>query len=116
MTTRTIDIPEEQAHFIRDSVAAGRYQDENEVVQAALRLLEQEEAEYDENLQELRAEVQKGVDAVEAGDYIELNSLEEIQALGREISRRGMERLAEEARRGMEYLARMPNVPPASTK
>ncbi len=80
MTTRTIDIPEELARFIHDSVAAGRYCDENEVVRAALQLLEREEEDYRENLVELRAEVQKGVDAVEAGDYIELNSKKELSA------------------------------------
>lgn len=68
MTTRTIDIPEELARFIHDTVAAGHYPDENEVVRAALRLLEREEAEYRENLEELRAEVQKGADHIEAGD------------------------------------------------
>ena len=80
MTTRTIDIPEELARFIHDSVAAGRYPDENEVVRAALHLLEREEEEYRENLVELRAEVQKGIDAIEAGDFIELNSEEELSA------------------------------------
>jgi antitoxin ParD1/3/4 len=68
MTTRTIDIPEELARFIHDTVAAGRYPDENEVVRAALRLLEREEAEYRENLEELRAEVQKAADHIEVGD------------------------------------------------
>lgn len=80
MITRTIDIPEELARFIHDSVAAGRYPDENEVVRAALHLLEREEEDYRENLVELRAEVQKGIDAIEAGDYIELNSEEELSA------------------------------------
>jgi putative addiction module CopG family antidote len=96
MTTRTIDIPEELARFIHDSVAAGRYPDENEVVRAALHLLEREEEDYRENLIELRAEVQKGVDAIKAGDYIELNSREDIQALGRDISRRGTEGIEKE--------------------
>jgi len=96
MTTRSIDIPEELARFIHDSVAAGRYPDENEVVRAALQLLEREEEEYRENLVELRAEVQKGVDAIEAGDSIELNNREDIQALGRDISLRGTEGIEKE--------------------
>lgn len=87
MTKRTIDIPDELARFIHDSVATGRYCDENDVVRTALQLLEREEEEYRENLVELRAEVQKGIDAIEAGDSIELNSREDIQALGDEISR-----------------------------
>ena len=96
MTKRTINIPDELARFIHDSVATGRYPDENEVVRAALQLLEREEEEYRENLVELQAEVQKGLDAIEAGDYVELKSREDIQALGREISRRGAERLDQE--------------------
>jgi putative addiction module CopG family antidote len=80
MATRTIDIPEELARFIHDSVAAGRYPDENEVVRAALHLLEREEEEYRENWEELSAEVKKGIDAIEAGEYVQLNSNEEISA------------------------------------
>lgn len=78
MTPRTIDLPEEQAQFIREIVASGRYPDETAVVRAALELLEREEEAYRENLEELRAEVQKGLDDIEAGRYIELNSREEI--------------------------------------
>ena len=61
-------------------MAAGRYCDENEVVRAALQLLEREEEDYRENLETLRVEVQKGLDAIEEGCYIELNSEEEISA------------------------------------
>ena len=50
MATRTIDIPEVLERFIHDSVAAGRYPNENEVVRAALRLLERKEEEYRENM------------------------------------------------------------------
>lgn len=77
MTTRTIDIPEELARFIHAIVAEGRYHNENEVVLAALQLLAREEADYQENLEELRAEAQKGKDAIDEGNYIELNSAKE---------------------------------------
>ena len=77
MTTRTIDIPEELARFIHAIVAEGRYHTENEVVLAALQLLEREESDYQENLEQLRVEVQKGKDAIDEGNYIELNSSEE---------------------------------------
>lgn len=59
MTTRTIDLPEEQVRFIRDTVAAGRFHDESEVVRAALLLLEREEAG------ELRVEIQNNIGEVE---------------------------------------------------
>lgn len=116
MTIRTIDIPEAQARFIRDAVATGRFQDESEVVRAALQLLEQEEEEYRENLEILRAEVQKGFDDIEAGRYTELNSREEIEALGRDIARRGMERLAEAARGGTEQMTSIANVSSTAVK
>lgn len=96
MATQSIDIPEEQARFIRDMLAEGRYRDESEVIRAALQLLEREEAEYRENFEELRAEVQKGLDAIEKGRYIELNSKEEIDAYFEDVKRRGLERLARE--------------------
>lgn len=105
MPTQNIELREEQASFIRTMLASGRFQDESEVIRAALELLEHEEAEYRENLEELRAEVKKGLDAIKEGRYIELNSREDIEALGREISRRGMERIARES-----------YVPPASTE
>ncbi|MBX3176297.1 MAG: type II toxin-antitoxin system ParD family antitoxin [Candidatus Hydrogenedentes bacterium] len=116
MTTQTIDLPEEQAQFIREIVASGRYPDETAVVRAALQLLEREEEAYRENLEELRAEVRKGLDDIEAGRYIELSSREEIAAFGREISRRGMERLAETTRSGTEHITGAPDVPTTSRK
>lgn len=95
MAMQTIEIPEEQAQFIREIVAAGRYQDENAVVRAALQLLERDEAEYCENLEELRGEVQKGLDDIDAGRYIELNSEEQIRTYFdavRDESQAGIER------------------------
>lgn len=80
MTTQSVEISEEQAKFIREIVAAGRYQDENAVVRAALLLLKCNEEEYRENYEDLRAEVQKGLDDIEGGRYIDLNSRDEISA------------------------------------
>lgn len=84
---------------------AGRYRDKNDVLRAALDLLEKDEAERQEELAWLKAEVQKGMDDIEAGRYTVLKSREEITAFGKEISRRCLERLEREK-----------HVPPASAQ
>ena len=96
MPTYTIDLPEEQAAQIREMLAAGRYQNESDVIRAALRALEREEEDFQENQEWLRAEVQKGMDAIEEGRYIELNSKEDIDAYFEDMKRRNLERWARE--------------------
>ena len=94
MVTEHVKLSDEQADFIRRSIEAGNFADVSEVVQTALRLLEEsEKAEFDL----LRAEIQKGLDDIEAGRYIELNSDEDFRANREEIRRRGHEILAKEA-------------------
>jgi antitoxin ParD1/3/4 len=48
-------------------VAQGRYANAGEVMERAVELLE----EYDEQLEELRAKLQVGLDAIENGDEVE---------------------------------------------
>lgn len=93
MPKQTIDISEEHAKLIREILDAGRYQDESEVIRAALGALEREEEDFQENQEWLRAEIQKGIDAIEEGRYIELNSREEIDAYFEDMKRRNLERL-----------------------
>ena len=92
METQTIELSERESEFVRRSVLEGRYKDPNEVVEAGLRLLEEREEEERLQLERLRAEVQKGMDDLEAGRYTEVNSPEELQALfdkvKQEVSRR----------------------------
>jgi antitoxin ParD1/3/4 len=52
----TIELPEHQAVFVEGKIAEGHYGSASEVVQAALRLLEEEEAK----LASLRAVLEEG--------------------------------------------------------
>lgn len=52
----TITLPEHQAKFVEGQVEEGLYGSESEVIQAGLRLLEEQEA----NLADLRAALEEG--------------------------------------------------------
>lgn len=79
MTTEHFELSEHDAEFVRNCVIEGRYKDANAVVEAGLRLLGEREEEERLQLEHLRAEVKKGMDDLEAGRYVEVNSPEELQ-------------------------------------
>lgn len=81
MPTQNVNLQDHQANFIRDRIATGRFQNASEVVRAGLRLLEQQEAENELKLQALREAVDIGFKAIDEGDYIEINSREELSAV-----------------------------------
>lgn len=94
MATERITLTEHQADFIRQRIDAGDFQDVSEVIQAALELFEEQKNADDAHLAWLRAEIQKGMDDIEPGRYIELNTEEDFRAHREEIHRRGLEILA----------------------
>jgi antitoxin ParD1/3/4 len=55
--------------FIQQTVSSGRFQSANEVVSAALRILEQQEREREARLAWLRGEIQKGLDSGPAAPF-----------------------------------------------
>jgi antitoxin ParD1/3/4 len=68
------------------SVAAGRFQNANEVIQTGLRLLQLRELDYELKLEALRAAFEVGLDDVRHGRVIQITpgrELEFIQSLGR---------------------------------
>ena len=69
MPTQNINLTERQASFIRDSVAEGYYRDADDVVGAALRLLEQQESENRQKLEHLREIVASSKEAFARGEY-----------------------------------------------
>lgn len=79
MIKQHLELSEHDSEFVRRCVLEGRYKDANEVVEAGLRLLAEREEEERLQLERLRAEVQKGMDDLEAGRYTEVNSPEELQ-------------------------------------
>jgi antitoxin ParD1/3/4 len=70
MPTRVIDLTPELDSIITSRLDFDLYKDANEVISAALRLLKQEEHEFEEKLAVLRAEIQKGLDSGIAEDGV----------------------------------------------
>lgn len=88
MPTRNISLTDHFDRFIESGIAAGRYQNASEVVRAALRLLEQEEAEHAEKLKRLREAVQVGLDDSARGDVVQVEDLDALMdELGEEATR-----------------------------
>jgi antitoxin ParD1/3/4 len=72
MPTRNISLTPEQDEFIAEVVEAGEYQNASEAVRDALRALQQRRREDALKLEALRAQIQAGADALERGDFIEI--------------------------------------------
>lgn len=97
MPTRNISLSDQFDSFIASGIEEGRYGNASEVVREGLRLLQQREAEDKAKIEWLRSAVQEGIDAVERGDYIVLNSHEEINDMMDDIRKRRTDRVAERA-------------------
>jgi antitoxin ParD1/3/4 len=76
MPTRNISLTPEQDAFIEKVIAAGEYQNASEAVRDALRVLQQRRREDQLKLEALRAQLQAGIDALDRGDYVELDEAE----------------------------------------
>jgi len=61
--TRNVSLTKELDRFIARSVKRGRYANASDVVRSALRLLEQEEREFEEKMAALRKAIQEGLDS-----------------------------------------------------
>ena len=73
MPTRNISLTPEQDEFIEKVVKAGEYQNASEAVRDALRALEQRRREDALKLKALRMQIKAGVDALERGEFIEID-------------------------------------------
>ncbi len=74
VATRNISLTAEQDAFIAKVVESGEYQNASEAVRDALRLLQQRRDEDRLRLRALKAQLRAGVDALEAGDYLEVDA------------------------------------------
>jgi antitoxin ParD1/3/4 len=72
MPTRNISLTDEQDAFVERVVKAGEYQNASEAVRDALRVLQQRRREDALRLKALRAQIKAGIDALERGDFVEV--------------------------------------------
>lgn len=73
MPTRYISLTDEQDAFVEKMVTAGEYQSASEVVHDALRTLQQRRRKDALKLKVLRAKIKAGVDALDRGDFVEVD-------------------------------------------
>jgi len=72
-----VAIPDELADYVEREVASGKYRSDGEVVAEGLRLLQERERRRDA----LLADLQVGIDQLDHGEYVEVRSPGEQQAL-----------------------------------
>ena len=72
MPTRNISLTAEQDAFVQKVVESGEYQNASEAVRDALRVLQQRRQENNLRLKALRAQIKAGTDALERGDFAEI--------------------------------------------
>ncbi len=91
MPTRNVSLTPEQDAFVEKLVQAGEYQNASEAVRDALRVLQQRRREDALKVKALRAHLQAGVDALERGEFVQIDepNLEAyVTRLGASTSRR----------------------------
>ena len=74
MPTRNISLTAEQDAFVEKVVEAGEYQNASEAVRDALRVLQQRRREDSLRLKALRAQIKAGVEALDRGDFAEVEA------------------------------------------
>ena len=100
MPTRNVNLTEHFDRFIESGVTSGRFSNASEVVREGLRLLEQREQEDKAKIEWLRAAAKEGFDAADRGDYVAVNSEEELDALLDRIHGEASSELAAERQHG----------------
>ena len=73
MPTRNISLTAEPDAFIESVVKNGEYQNASEAVRDGLRELQQRRREDALKLKALRAQIKVGVDALDRGDFVEVD-------------------------------------------
>jgi antitoxin ParD1/3/4 len=73
MPTRNISLTPEQDDFVEKVVKSGEYQNASEAVRDALRALQQRRREDALKLKALRTQIKAGVDALERGEFVEID-------------------------------------------
>jgi antitoxin ParD1/3/4 len=80
-----VSLTPELEKMIGDKVSSGRYHSASEVVREALRLLEQQDELYRVRLEQLRKELDLGIDQLDRGERVPFSAttVERIKSRGR---------------------------------
>ncbi len=73
MPTRNVSLTSQQDAFIDEVVDSGEYQNASEAIRDALRALQQRRQEDSLKLRALRTQLAAGVEALERGEFTELD-------------------------------------------
>lgn len=73
MPRRNISLTNEQDAFVEQVVKKGEYQNASEAIRDALRALQQRRREDELKLKSLRAQIKAGVDALDRGEFVEID-------------------------------------------
>lgn len=76
MPTRNISLTPEQDAFVENVVRSGEYQNASEAIRDALRALQQRRKEDALKLKALRQQIKAGTDALDRGDFVEIDDSE----------------------------------------
>lgn len=85
-----VSLTKELEEMVNQKVKSGLYNSASEVIREGLRLLNEQDQLRQIRIEELRREIQKGIDQVRSGNFKTYNSGEE---LADEIINRGMKKL-----------------------
>ncbi len=89
MPTRNIVLTHEQDEFVESIVRAGEYRDANEAIRDALRLFQQCRQEDALKLETLRTLIRAGANALEKGEFTEIEDSDLVRFLDALASRKG---------------------------
>ncbi len=89
-----VSLTPELETLVNDKVKSGDYNSASEVVREALRLLKEQDQLKELHREELRREIQKGMDDMKAGRYATISNDEEAREMIDKIKRKGREILA----------------------
>lgn len=85
MATRNISLTPAQDAFVAKLVSSGEYQNASEAVRDALRALRDRRKEQAQRLRALRAALDEGLAALDAGDHVELSGEKELSTFMRSL-------------------------------
>jgi antitoxin ParD1/3/4 len=99
-----ISLTPELEQFIAKKISSGCYQSASEMVREGLRLLEERDETKTppfsvSSMDELRAKVREGIEALDRGEYSEFKSLDALTHFFQDIKEEGEDRLKKTANR-----------------